>query len=137
VVSLKISDIDSKLMLIRVEQGKGRKDRNVMLSPHLLKLLRAWWQAAHPQGWLFPGRDPARTTLWRPHVSFPWLRTSSVAAFALMRENSALITMLGRGGVKCLPRAFAVQLVGHQTIALVKVEHAHLLAPLERHYGRR
>jgi integrase/recombinase XerD len=45
VVSLKISDIDSKLMLIRVEQGKGRKDRNVMLSPHLLKLLRAWWKA--------------------------------------------------------------------------------------------
>jgi integrase/recombinase XerD len=41
VVSIKISDIDSKRMLIRVEQGKGRKDRNVMLSPHLLKLLRA------------------------------------------------------------------------------------------------
>jgi len=60
VVSLKISDIDSKLMLIRVEQGKGRKDRNVMLSPHLLKLLRAWWKAAHPQGWLFPGRDPVQ-----------------------------------------------------------------------------
>jgi integrase len=60
VVSLKISDIDSKRMLIRVEQGKGRKDRNVMLSPHLLKLLRAWWKAAHPQGWLFPGRDPVQ-----------------------------------------------------------------------------
>ncbi len=60
VISLKISDIDSKRMLIRVEQGKGRKDRNVMLSPHLLKLLRAWWKAAHPQGWLFPGRDPVQ-----------------------------------------------------------------------------
>jgi integrase/recombinase XerD len=57
VVSLKISDIDSKRMVIRVEQGKGRKDRYVMLSPHLLALLRAWWQAARPQGWLFPGRD--------------------------------------------------------------------------------
>lgn len=57
VVSLKIGDIDSKRMLIRVEQGKGRKDRYVMLSPHLLALLRAWWKAARPQGWLFPGRD--------------------------------------------------------------------------------
>ena len=57
VISLKISDIDSKRMLIRVEQGKGRKDRYVMLSAHLLELLRAWWRAARPQGWLFPGRD--------------------------------------------------------------------------------
>jgi integrase/recombinase XerD len=60
VVSLRIGDIDSKRMVIRVEQGKGRKgrkDRYVMLSPHLLELLRAWWKAARPQGWLFPGRD--------------------------------------------------------------------------------
>jgi site-specific recombinase XerD len=60
VISLKVPDIDSKRMLIRVEQGKGRKDRYVMLSPHLLDLLRAWWKAARPQGWLFPGRDPAQ-----------------------------------------------------------------------------
>ncbi len=57
VVSLKIGDIDSKRMVIRVEQGKGCKDRYVMLSAHLLNLLRAWWKAARPQGWLFPGRD--------------------------------------------------------------------------------
>ena len=60
VVSLKVSDIDSKRMVIRVEQGKGGKDRNVMLSPHLLELLRGWWKAARPQGWLFPGRDPVQ-----------------------------------------------------------------------------
>src|SRR5215475_6518681 len=60
VVSLKICDIDSKRMLIRVEQGKGHKDRNVMLSASLLELLRAWWRAPRPQGWLFPGRDPAQ-----------------------------------------------------------------------------
>jgi integrase/recombinase XerD len=57
VISLKIGDIDSKRMIIRVVQGKCRKDRYVMLSPHLLELLRAWWRAARPQGWLFPGRD--------------------------------------------------------------------------------
>jgi site-specific recombinase XerD len=57
VVSLKVSDIDSKRMIIRVEQGKGHKDRNVMLSPHLLNLLRAWWRTARPQGWLFPGQN--------------------------------------------------------------------------------
>jgi integrase/recombinase XerD len=57
VVSLKVCDIDSGRMIIRVEQGKGRKDRNVMLSASLLELLRAWWRAARPQGWLFPGRD--------------------------------------------------------------------------------
>ena len=57
VVSLKVSDIDGKLKVIRVEQGKGRKDRNVMLSPHLLELLRAWWHVARPKGWLFPGQN--------------------------------------------------------------------------------
>jgi site-specific recombinase XerD len=57
VVSLKIGDIDSTRMVIRVEQGKGRKDRYVMLSEHLLELLRAYWKTARPQGWLFPGRD--------------------------------------------------------------------------------
>jgi integrase/recombinase XerD len=60
VVSLKVSDVDSRRMLIRVEQGKGRKDRYVMLSPHLLELLRAWWRTERPQGWLFPGRNPVK-----------------------------------------------------------------------------
>ena len=60
VVSLKVSDIDSKRMIIRVEQGKGRKDRYVMLSPSLLELLRAWWRAARPRGWLFAGRNPVQ-----------------------------------------------------------------------------
>src|SRR6202040_49069 len=60
VVSLKVSDIDSQRMIIRVEQGKGGKDRNVMLSPVLLDLLRAWCKRAPPEGWLFPARDPAQ-----------------------------------------------------------------------------
>jgi integrase/recombinase XerD len=58
VVMLRVSDIDSQRMLIRVEQGKGRKDRHAMLSPQLLVVLRAWWRQGRPQGWLFPGRDP-------------------------------------------------------------------------------
>jgi len=56
VCNLKIGDIDSKRMLIHVEQGKGQKDRKVMLSPGLLELLRAYWREARPQGWLFPGK---------------------------------------------------------------------------------
>ncbi len=64
VVALKVDDIDSKRMVIRVEQGKGRKDRYALLSPTLLKVLRAWWREGRargkmlPHGWLFPGRDP-------------------------------------------------------------------------------
>jgi integrase len=58
VVSLKISDIDSKRMMLRVERGKGGKDRHAMLSPQLLELLRDWWRVARPRVWLFPGRDP-------------------------------------------------------------------------------
>lgn len=58
VVALKVNDIDRERMLLRVEQGKGQKDRFVMLSPQLLELLRDWRQVAQPRGWLFPGLDP-------------------------------------------------------------------------------
>jgi integrase len=58
VASLKVCDIDSKRMMLRVEQGKGRKDRYAMLSPTLLELLREWYRVARPQGWLFPGQNP-------------------------------------------------------------------------------
>jgi site-specific recombinase XerD len=64
VVALKVGDIDSERMTLRVEQGKGRKDRYAMLPPVLLQRLRAWWRVGHAQGkllqggWLFPGMDP-------------------------------------------------------------------------------
>jgi site-specific recombinase XerD len=64
VVALKVGDIDSERMLLRIEQGKGRKDRHAMLSPQLLERLREWWRegrrrgALLPGGWLFPGRNP-------------------------------------------------------------------------------
>jgi site-specific recombinase XerD len=64
VVSLKVTDIDSGRQVIRIEQGKGRKDRYAMLSDDLLTLLREWWRAGRekgvmlPGGWLFPGQNP-------------------------------------------------------------------------------
>ena len=64
VVALKVSDIDSQRMTLRIEQGKGRKDRYAMLPPLLLERLRTWWRVARAQGkmldggWLFPGLNP-------------------------------------------------------------------------------
>jgi integrase/recombinase XerD len=63
VAALKVGDIDNRRMLIQVEQGEGRKDRNAMLSPQLSELLRLWWHEGKrrgvmlPHGWLFPGRN--------------------------------------------------------------------------------
>jgi site-specific recombinase XerD len=57
VVALKVPDIDSQRMLLRIEQGKGQQDRFAMLSPVLLDLLRDWYRIARPTLWLFPGRD--------------------------------------------------------------------------------
>jgi site-specific recombinase XerD len=57
--NLKVSDIDSQRMMIRVREGKGRKDRYSMLSPRLLAILRCYWRAARPTDWLFP-------SFWRP-----------------------------------------------------------------------
>jgi integrase/recombinase XerD len=67
VVSLKVSDIDSERMTLRVDQGKGRKDRYAMLSPVLLERLRVWWRVARAQGkmleggWLSPGLNPVES----------------------------------------------------------------------------
>jgi site-specific recombinase XerD len=66
VTHLKIADIDSDRMIIRIQQGKGRCDRYAMLSPSLLELLRSWWRQAHaegkmlPGGWVFPGQNPLK-----------------------------------------------------------------------------
>ena len=57
-VRLTVSAIDSERMVLRVANGKGRKDRYVMLSPKLLAVLREWWQVERPRHWLFPGARP-------------------------------------------------------------------------------
>lgn len=57
---LKVTDIDSQRMMLRVDQGKGRKDRYVMLSPRLLDVLRGYWKAVRPTMWLFPGDLPGQ-----------------------------------------------------------------------------
>jgi site-specific recombinase XerD len=67
VAALKVSDIDSERMMIRVERGKGGRYRHALLSPSLLALLRSWWQEGRqqgvmrPGGWLFPGQDTAKS----------------------------------------------------------------------------
>lgn len=57
---LKVTDIDSQRMMLRVEQGKGMKDRYVMLSPRLLDVLRTYWKSARPNRWMFPGEVPGQ-----------------------------------------------------------------------------
>jgi integrase/recombinase XerD len=57
---LKVTDIDSQRIMLRVDQGKGRKDRYVMLSPRLLEVLRTYWKAIRPTLWLFPGDLPGQ-----------------------------------------------------------------------------
>jgi integrase/recombinase XerD len=80
VVNLKVTDIDSQRMMIRIRQGKGRKDRYVMLSPRLLEILRAYWHEAHPRDWLFPGQIPGR----------PITRHAVGDACLLARERSGI-----------------------------------------------
>lgn len=81
VVHLSVNDIDSERMVIRVEQGKGQRDRYAMLSRALLELLRAWWRHARarrqilPSGWLFPGQNPVEPLSTRQlSRAFHWAR---------------------------------------------------------------
>jgi site-specific recombinase XerD len=69
-VHLLVTDIDSQRMLVRVEQGKGRRDRYVPLPATLLECLRSYWRKYKPKTWLFPGTDPERplTTAAAQHV---------------------------------------------------------------------
>lgn len=79
-VHLRLEDIDSKRGMIRVNQGKGRKDRYVMLSEPLLGTLRDYWREKRPAPWLFPGQDPSR----------PLTRASVENLFARAREKAGI-----------------------------------------------
>ncbi|MDR5784503.1 site-specific integrase [Caballeronia sp. LZ065] len=80
VVHLKVTDIDSQRMVIRVDQGKNHKDRYVMLSPRLLEILRTYWRNAHPRDWLFPGTIPGK----------PITRNAVGRACRVARERSGI-----------------------------------------------
>src|SRR6478672_4544835 len=94
---LKVRDIDSKRMVIRVEQGKGRIDRYVMLSPKLLQILRDWWRVDRPRRWLFPGDQVdnhiGRSTHWErtaKPITRPFKVEELCKAFVLYREGKGL-----------------------------------------------
>jgi integrase/recombinase XerD len=118
-VSLKVTDIDRDRMLIRVEQGKGKKDRYVILSPHLLEILREWWRAARKKGWMSPGQ--------------PWLfpgyrgqHTSARQLHRIVRLAAGRAGITKRVGVHTLRHCFATHLLEQKTdIRIIQVLLGH------------
>src|SRR5436190_1957519 len=115
VVSLKLTDIDRDRMVIRVEQGKGKKDRYVILSPNLLELLREWWRVARKKGWMSP-RQP-----WL----FPGYRgqhTSARQLHRIVRLAAGRAGITKRVGVHTLRHSFATHLLEQKTdIRIIQV----------------
>lgn len=114
-VALKVGDIDSQRMLIRVAQGKGRKDRYVMLSPRLLEVLRTWYRAARPprDGYLFPS--------WRTRRHL-----GSTAVQVAVRQASLACGLHKRITAHTLRHSFATHLLENGTdIRVIQVLLGH------------
>jgi integrase/recombinase XerD len=116
VARLKVASIDSARMLIRIERGKGGKERYVMLSAQLLQILRAYWRLARPRLWLFPGRAADEPV--------------SVAALQDACRRGARLAQLGKPvTVHTLRHSFATHLLESGTdirIIQVLLGHANL-----------
>jgi integrase/recombinase XerD len=108
VVSLKLTDIDSDRMVIRVEQGKGKKDRYVILSPNLLDILRQWWCAARRKGWMAAGQPWLFPGYRGQHMSRRQLHR-------LVRLAAARAGITKRVGVHTLRHSFATHLLEQKT----------------------
>ena len=98
VCALRVSDIDSARMMLRVERGKGGRDRYSLLSPRLLEVLRAYWRATRPAEWLFPMRDGLRP-----------IETGQAQKMVYAAKRDAGITK--QGGIHALRHAFATHLL--------------------------
>jgi len=137
VVALKVTDIDSQRMTLRVEQGKGSKDRYAMLSPMLLELLRNWWKAAHaegkmlPGGWLFPGlnaMDPLSTRQLNRFVH-------DAAAAALIDKRVSMHTLRHSFATHLLEQKVDIRviqvLLGHKKLETTSM-YAHVATEILR-----
>ena len=98
VTRLRVTDIDSQRMSIRVEQGKGRKDRYVPLAPRLLEQLRAYWREQRPPHWLFPGT----------RIDRPMSRDGAWHIYVKARERAGITKA---GGIHLLRHCFATHLL--------------------------
>jgi integrase/recombinase XerD len=111
VAHLLLTDIDSRRQLIHLREGKGQKDRLVMLSPHLLELLREYWQAYRPPRWLFPGDDPEQPIRTRSILRI-CKRAAEAAKIAkpvtphVLRHYAESLIMPSRAIVFLWPRRF-------------------------------
>ena len=119
IVHLKISDIDSDRMILRVDNGKGQRDRHAMLSPALLEILRAWYREGQakrkmlPGGWLFPGQNPIN----------PLSARQLGRAFLRARDDAGIEKQVS---LHSLRHAFATHLLEqHEDIRVIQVLLGH------------
>ena len=104
---LKVADIDSERMVIRVEQGKCQKDRYVMLSPKLLQILRRWWPVNKPKQWLFPDKFEAQNVFFDVTQSQSGRDSAELARDGSRYLSEELIEFGHRGeGVKASAKCF-------------------------------